>query len=329
MSKKPSGSEYRKRARERNERESALLNKIHRLDDFFNKPETPSCSAETLPVVTGTERNVVSEDSGVIVEVEVIQQPASATATDVSDTTTEIAPVHVPSPPSSEQIADLGHQLQDCVPANKEVTDSKNLDDPALWLVNEALREYSYTPLCNSLFLLGLARKFGLWEPPTFDESELDALTIKPAIQLATNNCNEVWFQQDRAPLHYGMHVLEYGKKPSLTLNLGTNGLKVTSEPPPMAGQAGCSQGQDRSAVTYPSSSHARRCLIRLSCDNRLKQCDISECAEICRETEPLQVREHPLCTMENECVCVDYDVNDLSKENLMDDEDDDIDNDY
>ncbi|KAG8330733.1 hypothetical protein J6590_055718 [Homalodisca vitripennis] len=44
-------------------------------------------------------------------------------------------------------------------------------------------------------------------------------------------------------------------KKPSLTLNLGTNGLKVTSEPPPM--------------VTYPSSGHARRCLIWLSCDNR------------------------------------------------------------
>ncbi|KAG8290921.1 hypothetical protein J6590_073144 [Homalodisca vitripennis] len=48
-------------------------------------------------------------------------------------------------------------------------------------------------------------------------------------------------------------------KKPSLTLNLGTNGLKVTSEPPPMAGQAGRLQGQDRSAVTCPSSSHARR----------------------------------------------------------------------
>ncbi|KAG8284697.1 hypothetical protein J6590_097376, partial [Homalodisca vitripennis] len=58
-------------------------------------------------------------------------------------------------------------------------------------------------------------------------------------------------------------------KKYSLTCNLGTNGLKVTSEPPPMAGQAGCLQGQDRSAVTHPSSSHARRCLIRLSCDNR------------------------------------------------------------
>ncbi|KAG8294299.1 hypothetical protein J6590_106138, partial [Homalodisca vitripennis] len=58
-------------------------------------------------------------------------------------------------------------------------------------------------------------------------------------------------------------------KKPSLTLSLGTNGLKVTSEPPPMAGQAGRLQGQDRSAVTYPSSGHSRRCLIWLSCDNR------------------------------------------------------------
>ncbi|KAG8252248.1 hypothetical protein J6590_062408 [Homalodisca vitripennis] len=37
-----------------------------------------------------------------------------------------------------------------------------------------------------------------------------------------------------------------------------------------MAGQAGYLQGQDRSTVTHPSSSHARRhCLIRLSCDNR------------------------------------------------------------
>ncbi|KAG8315320.1 hypothetical protein J6590_073374 [Homalodisca vitripennis] len=58
-------------------------------------------------------------------------------------------------------------------------------------------------------------------------------------------------------------------KKSSLTLNLGINGLKVTSEPPPMAGQVGCLQGQDRSAATHPSGSHARRCLIWLSCDNR------------------------------------------------------------
>ncbi|KAG8314265.1 hypothetical protein J6590_096709 [Homalodisca vitripennis] len=57
-------------------------------------------------------------------------------------------------------------------------------------------------------------------------------------------------------------------KRPSLTLNLGTNGLKVTSEPPPTAVQAGCLQGQNRSEVTYLNSSHARRCLIRLSCDN-------------------------------------------------------------
>ncbi|KAG8280271.1 hypothetical protein J6590_085361 [Homalodisca vitripennis] len=58
-------------------------------------------------------------------------------------------------------------------------------------------------------------------------------------------------------------------KKPSLTLNLGTNGLKVTYEPPQMVGQAGCLQGLDLSAVTHPSSSHARRCLIQLSWDNR------------------------------------------------------------
>ncbi|KAG8283943.1 hypothetical protein J6590_003635 [Homalodisca vitripennis] len=58
-------------------------------------------------------------------------------------------------------------------------------------------------------------------------------------------------------------------EKPSVTLNLGTNGLKVTSEPPSTAGQAGCLQGQDRSAVIHPSSSHARRYLIQLSRDSR------------------------------------------------------------
>ncbi|KAG8245078.1 hypothetical protein J6590_009155 [Homalodisca vitripennis] len=58
-------------------------------------------------------------------------------------------------------------------------------------------------------------------------------------------------------------------KKPSLTLNLGTNGLKVASEPPPMTGQAGCLQGQDRLNGHHPSSSHTRRCLISLFCDNR------------------------------------------------------------
>ncbi|KAG8259435.1 hypothetical protein J6590_014904, partial [Homalodisca vitripennis] len=52
-------------------------------------------------------------------------------------------------------------------------------------------------------------------------------------------------------------------KKPSVTFNLGTNGLKVTFEPPPTAGQAGCLQGQDHSAVTHPSSSHVWLCFIR------------------------------------------------------------------
>ncbi|KAG8271211.1 hypothetical protein J6590_068637 [Homalodisca vitripennis] len=44
-----------------------------------------------------------------------------------------------------------------------------------------------------------------------------------------------------------------------LTLNLGITGLKVTSEPPPMADCL-----QDHSAVTHPSSSLTRRCLTTL-----------------------------------------------------------------
>ncbi|KAG8262965.1 hypothetical protein J6590_042766 [Homalodisca vitripennis] len=58
-------------------------------------------------------------------------------------------------------------------------------------------------------------------------------------------------------------------KNPSQSLNQGNRDLKVTSEPPPTAGQANCLRGQDHSAVTHPSSSHARRCLIWLSHDNR------------------------------------------------------------
>ncbi|KAG8312348.1 Disks large-associated protein [Homalodisca vitripennis] len=46
-------------------------------------------------------------------------------------------------------------------------------------------------------------------------------------------------------------------KKPFLILNLETNVLKMNSQQPPMAGQADRLQGQDRSAVIHPSSSHA------------------------------------------------------------------------
>ncbi|KAG8274353.1 hypothetical protein J6590_004379 [Homalodisca vitripennis] len=53
---------------------------------------------------------------------------------------------------------------------------------------------------------------------------------------------------------HHVRHEV-MAEKPSLTLSLGTNGLKVTSEPPPMAGQAGCLQGQDRSAVTIQAAA--------------------------------------------------------------------------
>ncbi|KAG8287386.1 hypothetical protein J6590_038994 [Homalodisca vitripennis] len=44
-------------------------------------------------------------------------------------------------------------------------------------------------------------------------------------------------------------------KKPSLTLNLGTNGLMVTSEPPPMAGQA--APCKDRIAQQSPVQAAA------------------------------------------------------------------------
>ncbi|KAG8259094.1 hypothetical protein J6590_017268 [Homalodisca vitripennis] len=55
-------------------------------------------------------------------------------------------------------------------------------------------------------------------------------------------------------------------KKPSLTLiNLGTNGLKVTSEPPLMAGRADACE--DRIAQRS-RSNHARLCLTWLSRDN-------------------------------------------------------------
>ncbi|KAG8331154.1 hypothetical protein J6590_047572 [Homalodisca vitripennis] len=53
-------------------------------------------------------------------------------------------------------------------------------------------------------------------------------------------------------PLHLSsrrFHPEVRAEKLFLHFNLGTNG-KVTSEPPPTAGQAGCLQGQDRSVAT-------------------------------------------------------------------------------
>ncbi|KAG8241312.1 hypothetical protein J6590_089002 [Homalodisca vitripennis] len=47
-------------------------------------------------------------------------------------------------------------------------------------------------------------------------------------------------------------------KSPLYQLTCGPS--EVTSETPPTTGKAGCLQGQDRSAVTHPSSIHARRC---------------------------------------------------------------------
>ncbi|KAG8269021.1 response to oxidative stress [Homalodisca vitripennis] len=78
----------------------------------------------------------------------------------------------------------------------------------------------------------------------------------------------QMYSKGSTAPQQQAYHVTA-----PLTLNLGTNGLKATSEPPPMAGQAGCLQGQDRSAVTHPSSSHARL----QTAENESKRCHVTE----------------------------------------------------
>ncbi|KAG8314829.1 hypothetical protein J6590_083636 [Homalodisca vitripennis] len=74
----------------------------------------------------------------------------------------------------------------------------------------------------------------------------------------------------ERISKHASFYQTKLGlRSPPKTLNSRTKGLKVTSVPPVMAGQTGCLQGQDRSAIIHPSSSHARRYWIQLSCDNR------------------------------------------------------------
>ncbi|KAG8295032.1 hypothetical protein J6590_089703 [Homalodisca vitripennis] len=49
-----------------------------------------------------------------------------------------------------------------------------------------------------------------------------------------------------------------FAKADKLSLSLGTNGVKVTSEPPPTTGQPGCSRGHDRSAILHASTTNGR-----------------------------------------------------------------------
>ncbi|KAG8291842.1 regulation of ligase activity protein [Homalodisca vitripennis] len=106
-------------------------------------------------------------------------------------------------------------------------------------------------------------------------ERNINYRSFEPILQLArvrhTPECQHwaVWALANLTRVYREVRA----KKPSLTQpgdqHLTLQHLKVTSQPPPMAGQAGCLQGQDRSAVTHPSSIHTRCCLVRLSCDNR------------------------------------------------------------
>ncbi|KAG8245222.1 hypothetical protein J6590_005531 [Homalodisca vitripennis] len=60
---------------------------------------------------------------------------------------------------------------------------------------------------------------------------------------------------------------LHLAKKPSLKLRIGTNGLEVTSDQPPMAEQAGRLQGQDHSASKLRDNPGGIRKRVRLTAD--------------------------------------------------------------
>ncbi|KAG8290693.1 hypothetical protein J6590_077544 [Homalodisca vitripennis] len=122
-------------------------------------------------------------------------------------------------------------------------------------------------------------------------------LSVTKAVQLITL---EYFFLRGDIKVTSFCMSVEYLKneiKISEDCYAGTNGLNVTSEIPPTAGQAGCLQGQDRSAATHPSSSHARRCLTLLSCDSHFRGRWISELKNTpskVRENSGLKIVLHP-----------------------------------
>jgi len=126
--KKPSGSEYRKRARERSEREDALLKKMPSLDTFFSKSKTTSNNDSSESLLDASVKSVLVESSKSKSEIQVAVPSTSANT--LNKTLTENFP---------EQLAD-GY-------SHFNVTDEKakhfkNVNDPALWEINEELREY-------------------------------------------------------------------------------------------------------------------------------------------------------------------------------------------
>ncbi|KAG8294473.1 hypothetical protein J6590_102166, partial [Homalodisca vitripennis] len=86
---------------------------------------------------------------------------------------------------------------------------------------------------------------------------------------LVTFGCERLFHLTVKNVLFYEAKL---GLRNPLRQQLGTNGLKVTSESPPVAvQQTTCKDVKDRSAVIHPSSSHARRSLIRFLLVKRLE----------------------------------------------------------
>ncbi|KAG8258458.1 hypothetical protein J6590_030806 [Homalodisca vitripennis] len=91
------------------------------------------------------------------------------------------------------------------------------------------------------------ARRFQVSQPRETTTYVLSRRTLRTS----SRGCREL---QERTLPYEGIYISEVrAKKPSLTLNPGTNGLEVISELPPIAGQTGCLQGKDRTLNGHPS----------------------------------------------------------------------------
>lgn len=99
--KKPSGSEYRKRARERSEREDALLKKMPSLDSFFSKSKTTSNNDSSEPLLDVSVKSVeVESDKKIQVGV------PSTSASTLNTTPTETFPEQVADSSSYFNVTD-------------------------------------------------------------------------------------------------------------------------------------------------------------------------------------------------------------------------------
>lgn len=126
--KKPSGSEYRKRARARSEREDALLKKMPSLDSFFSKSKTMFNIDSSESLLDASMKSVLVESDKSKSEIQLAVPSTSAST--LNKTLTETFP---------EQLADSSSHFN---VTDEKVKNFKNVDDPVLWEINEELCEY-------------------------------------------------------------------------------------------------------------------------------------------------------------------------------------------